>query len=84
MLSYKAETGEIVTSAAGNMSERVGRPVDLGQLGLVDPDCRVACLLLYVGMLKCIPIDDSGAVKDAFNIRYTFLPPPSPFPPSPS
>jgi len=69
VLSFNSATGEIVTEAAGNVSDRVGRPVDSGPIGLVDPDCRAICLHLYTGFLKCIPIDDNGGLKEAFNIR---------------
>ena len=41
-----------MTRANGDASERVGRPVDLGQRGLVDPQCRLIGLHLYDGMFK--------------------------------
>lgn len=50
--------------------ERVGRPTEGHQIGLVDPDCRVIALHLYAGLLKVVPLElDSGHELKAFNIR---------------
>eukprot|EP00966_Prymnesium_polylepis_P240241 5555660-Prymnesium_polylepis.1 len=37
ILAYDAATGEIVTKAKGDVSDRIGRPTDSGQIALIDP-----------------------------------------------
>lgn len=44
--------GELVTRANGDASDRVGRPVEVGQRGIVDPQCRLIGLHLYDGLFK--------------------------------
>ena len=44
--------GELVTRANGDASDRVGRPVELGQRGIVDPQCRLIGMHLYDGLFK--------------------------------
>jgi len=44
--------GELKTRANGDASDRVGRPCDAGQLGIIDPECRMIILHLYDGQLK--------------------------------
>jgi len=42
----------------------------VGQIGIIDPDCRLIGLHLYDGLFKAIPMDPStGQLQDAFNIR---------------
>ena len=41
-----------MTRANGDIKDNVGRPVDNGQIGIVDPDTRVIGLHLYDGLLK--------------------------------
>lgn len=50
--TYLARAGELVTRAAGDASDRVGRQVELGQRGIVDPQCRLIGLHLYDGLFK--------------------------------
>ena len=45
-------TGELVTRANGDVKDHVGRPVDNGQIGVVDPECRLIGLHLYDGLFK--------------------------------
>ena len=45
-------TGEVVTRANGNVEDRVGRPADNGQLGIIDHQCRLIGLHLYDGLFK--------------------------------
>lgn len=40
-----------------------------GFIGVVDPQLRVAALLLYHGLLKILPMDAEGRLTGAFNIR---------------
>ena len=44
--------GELITRASGDVKDRVGRPVDNGQIGIVDPWCRMIGLHLYDGLFK--------------------------------
>ncbi|KAL2629921.1 hypothetical protein R1flu_014607 [Riccia fluitans] len=73
VLQWDAEAGELVTRAMGDVSDRIGRPTDNGQIGIVDPDCRLIGLHLYDGLFKVIPIDNKGQLKEAFNIRLEEL-----------
>ncbi len=45
-------TGELITRANGNVEDRVGRPADNGQLGIIDHQCRLIGLHLYDGLFK--------------------------------
>eukprot|EP00126_Sphaerothecum_destruens_P012593 Sdes_comp21582_c0_seq1m20185 len=73
VLSYDSETGEIVTRAAGDLIDRIGRPADAGHIGTVDPDCRLVGMHLYDGLLKVIPIVSDGYLREAFNMRLEEL-----------
>ncbi|KAJ7544909.1 hypothetical protein O6H91_09G098400 [Diphasiastrum complanatum] len=82
VLQWDAEATELVTRAMGDVSDRIGRPTDNGQvsfvgylyrIGIVDPDCRLIGLHLYDGLFKVIPIDGKGQLKEAFNIRLEEL-----------
>ena len=44
--------GGLVTRANGDASERIGRQVEVGQIGIVEPGCRLIGLHLYDGQLK--------------------------------
>lgn len=44
--------GELVTRANGDIQDQVGRPCDNGQIGIVDPACRMIGLHLYDGLFK--------------------------------
>ncbi|KAL3643734.1 DNA damage-binding protein 1a [Castilleja foliolosa] len=73
VLQWDAENAEIITRAMGDVSDRIGRPTDNGQIGIVDPDCRLIGLHLYDGLFKVIPFDNKGQLKEAFNIRLEEL-----------
>ncbi len=47
-----AGAGQLLTKAHGDVSDKVGRPADNGQLGFVDAGCRLIGLHQYDGMLK--------------------------------
>ena len=51
-LTLGPRAGELVTRANGDIKDNVGRPVDNGQIGVVDPDTRLIGLHLYDGLLK--------------------------------
>jgi DNA damage-binding protein 1 len=44
-----------VTRANGDVSDRVGRPCEAGQIGIIDPECRLIGLHLYDGHFKVSP-----------------------------
>ena len=44
--------GELVTKANGDASDKVGRPVDDGQIGIIDPSHRMIGLHMYEGLFK--------------------------------
>ena len=73
VLAFDAATGELVTRAGGDIQDRIGRPTDGGQVGIIDPDCRMIGLHLYDGLFKVIQIDTTGKLHDAFNIRLEEL-----------
>ncbi|KAH8952399.1 hypothetical protein BDL97_09G083300 [Sphagnum fallax] len=73
VLQWDAETSSLVTRAMGDVSDKIGRPTDNGQIGIIDPDCRLIGLHLYDGLFKVIPIDSKGQLKEAFNIRLEEL-----------
>ncbi|KAL1805820.1 hypothetical protein ACET3Z_028888 [Daucus carota] len=73
VLQWDPEAGEVITRAMGDVSDRIGRPTDNGQIGIIDPDCRLIGLHLYDGLFKVIPFDNKGQLKEAFNIRLEEL-----------
>ncbi|XP_068656195.1 DNA damage-binding protein 1a-like [Aristolochia californica] len=73
VLQWDAETSELITRAMGDVSDRIGRATDNGQIGIIDPDCRLIGLHLYDGLFKVIPFDNKGQLKEAFNIRLEEL-----------
>ncbi|KAL5731679.1 DNA damage-binding protein 1a [Ranunculus cassubicifolius] len=73
VLQWDSETSELITRAMGDVSDRIGRPTDHGQIGIIDPDCRLIGLHLYDGLFKVIPFDNRGQLKEAFNIRLEEL-----------
>ncbi|XP_024030431.1 DNA damage-binding protein 1 isoform X1 [Morus notabilis] len=73
VLQWDAETSELITRAMGDVSDRIGRPTDNGQIGIIDPECRLIGLHLYDGLFKVIPFDNKGQLKEAFNIRLEEL-----------
>ncbi|KAL6991609.1 DNA damage-binding protein 1a [Sarracenia purpurea var. burkii] len=73
VLQWDPEAAEVITRAMGDVSDRIGRPTDNGQIGIIDPDCRLIGLHLYDGLFKVIPLDNKGQLKEAFNIRLEEL-----------
>ncbi|XP_010445239.1 PREDICTED: DNA damage-binding protein 1b-like [Camelina sativa] len=73
VLQWDYESSELITRAMGDVSDRIGRPTDNGQIGIIDPDCRVIGLHLYDGLFKVIPFDNKGQLNEAFNIRLEEL-----------
>lgn len=52
VLGYDQLTNKLITRAVGNVRDRAGRDVEIGQRGLVDPDFRMIGMMLYEGHLK--------------------------------
>ncbi|CAI0545441.1 unnamed protein product [Linum tenue] len=73
VLQWDVEASELITRAMGDVSDRIGRPTDNAQIGIIDPDCRLIGLHLYDGLFKVIPFDNKGQLKEAFNIRLEEL-----------
>ncbi|WJX53394.1 DNA damage-binding protein 1a [Trifolium repens] len=73
VLQWDTEKSELFTRSMGDVSDRIGRPTDNGQIGIIDPDCRLIGLHLYDGLFKVIPFDNKGQLKEAFNIRLEEL-----------
>lgn len=70
VLEYESKTGEIITKANGNISDRTARPAEHTQVAIIDPENRMIILHLYVGMLNVIPMNPvTGALSEAFNLR---------------
>lgn len=73
VLAYDKATGKLSTKASGDVQDTVGRDVDDGLRGLVDPQCRLIALHIYEGLVKAIPVDGRGQLKEAFNMRIDEL-----------
>lgn len=73
VLQFDMASGEIITRSTGDVSDRIGRPTDIGQIGIVDPECRLIGLHLYDGLFKVIPINSKNQLSEAFNIRLEEL-----------
>jgi DNA damage-binding protein 1 len=73
VLSYAMGKKEIRTRGHGDMKDRIGKPVDKGKIGIVDPQSRLVGLHLYEGLFKVIPVDPRGNMKESFNIRLDEL-----------
>jgi DNA damage-binding protein 1 len=53
VLAYDpAEPHKLATRAVGNIKDRAGRDVEIGQRGFLDPDSRMIGMMLYEGQLK--------------------------------
>jgi len=73
VLRYDTATGTIRTHSSGNVRDIIGRPTEGGQIGIVDPSCRLIGLHLYDGLFKVVPLESDGKVKEAFNVRLEEL-----------
>ncbi len=68
ILSYDANKSEIRTRGLGDMSDHISQQDQEGKQGVVDPKCRMVALHIYEGVLKIIPVDPKGQVRDSFNV----------------
>lgn len=67
------ENVEIITKAHGSIADSFSRPSETGNIGIIDPECRVIGLRLYDGLFKVIPLDRDNRELKAFNIRMEEL-----------
>lgn len=52
VLGYDNQSNKLITRAVGNVRDRAGCDVEIGQRGLIDPDFRMIGMMLYEGHLK--------------------------------
>jgi DNA damage-binding protein 1 len=52
VIGYDTINKKLITRAIGNVKDRVGRDIETGQRGFIDPDHRMIAMLLYDGLLK--------------------------------
>lgn len=51
-MTFHIYLDNLQTRASGDLADRTGRPVEHGQIGIIDPDCRVLGVQMYDGLLK--------------------------------
>ena len=54
VIGFDSINKKLVTRAAGNVKDRVGRDIESGQRGFIDPNNSMIAMLLYEGLLKVI------------------------------
>jgi hypothetical protein len=65
VLGYDPVGNKLITRAVGNVRDRAGRDVEIGQRGIVDPEYRMIGMMLYEGQLKVYSLfTDPGTVID--------------------
>ena len=69
VLAYDQTTGSIVTRAMGDLTARIGRTCEHGLIGEVDPECRLIGTQAYDGLFKVVPMDRTGQLREAFDMR---------------
>lgn len=52
VIGYDAVNKKLITRAIGNVKDRVGRDIESGQKGFIDPEHKMIAMLLYDGLLK--------------------------------
>ena len=59
-----------MTAANGDVLDKVGRPVDAGMVGIVDPGCRMIGLHMYDGLFKvCAGTAHDNYPQRCFSMR---------------
>uniref|UniRef100_A0A0D9V2C3 DNA damage-binding protein 1 n=1 Tax=Leersia perrieri TaxID=77586 RepID=A0A0D9V2C3_9ORYZ len=66
VLQWDGSKSELLTRSEGNAYDQIGRPTDKGQIGTIDPHCRL------VG-LHVIPFGSKGHLNEPSNIRLEEL-----------
>ncbi|ORX91440.1 DNA damage-binding protein 1-like protein [Basidiobolus meristosporus CBS 931.73] len=69
VLSYDHDAGVVNTEANGDLKDLTGKPCESGQIGLIDPECRLIGMHLYQGLLKVIPIESDHYGKQTGGTR---------------
>ena len=68
VLGYDTETKEFNAKFSGSLKDKLGHDRDSGIKGILGPENRMVGMLLCEGMIKIIPIEQSG-MKESFNSR---------------
>lgn len=55
--------------AQGSIRDKVGQPSETGQIGIVDPQCRMIGMHAYNGLFKVLPMDTRGNLQEPFDVR---------------
>ena len=61
VIGYDAINKKFITRAIGNVKDRVGRDIESGQRGFIDPENKMIAMLLYDGLLK-VSVNSQRAV----------------------
>lgn len=54
VIGFDSVKKKLITRASGNVKDRVGRDIESGQKGFIDPNNSMIAMLLYEGLLKVI------------------------------
>jgi DNA damage-binding protein 1 len=81
VISFDPETHSVKTEAMGDITDFKSRPVDCGQMAVIESKGRMIGLLLSQGIFKVIPLNKSNrpsldfkaSISDAFNVRLDKL-----------
>eukprot|EP01038_Epipyxis_sp_PR26KG_P006417 gene6417-8834_t len=68
ILEYDAINNRLITKSVGNLKEKFGKDVELGQTLFIDPDNKVIGMQLYEGQIKIIPIES----KEPFSLSLEY------------
>ena len=52
IFSYNNEINSLILRAKGNVKDQVGKPLEQGVKGMIDPDNKVIGMMLYDGLFK--------------------------------
>eukprot|EP01091_Cochliopodium_minus_P000594 TRINITY_DN1052_c0_g2_i2.p1 TRINITY_DN1052_c0_g2~~TRINITY_DN1052_c0_g2_i2.p1 ORF type:complete len:680 (-),score=176.68 TRINITY_DN1052_c0_g2_i2:1364-3403(-) len=69
----KYENNSIITTTNGDIKDRVGKPVDIGHIVIIDPSCSLILMHLYDRVLKILPIDENSNFESTYNLRIDEL-----------
>eukprot|EP01105_Mastigella_eilhardi_P017926 TRINITY_DN4133_c0_g1_i1.p1 TRINITY_DN4133_c0_g1~~TRINITY_DN4133_c0_g1_i1.p1 ORF type:complete len:1128 (+),score=278.84 TRINITY_DN4133_c0_g1_i1:36-3419(+) len=69
ILRYDVAKKEIACIHSCEVNDRVARPCEGGHIVVIEQRLRCIAMLLYDGQLKIMPMDASGLITDAYDIR---------------
>eukprot|EP01080_Neovahlkampfia_damariscottae_P007699 gene7699-12165_t len=72
IIKQDEKTGQIITTATGDVKDKIGKEAENGQIGIVNTEGTLIGLHIYDGVFKVVPIID-GIVQEAFNMRIEEL-----------